>query len=171
MTASGLERIRMCWKNVCLFVLRQVWRADLTQVSSSAWPRGRLTPEWGWVRKCLPAFNLIKLAQPCSSGISGSICLYLTVGVDARMPAVQLPKTLELWHLKIFESFNFVSHGSGRPPWVGFYSTFNLITCWPRVHLYVLPVRVEHFMEFERKIYSEIPEITNPLFLKLWFFF
>ena len=89
------------------------------------------------------------------------------MGVDARMPAVQLPKTLELKHLKIFESLNFVSHGSGRPPWVGFYSTFNLITCWPRVHLYVLPVRVEHFMEFEREIYSEIPGITNTLFLKL----
>ena len=59
-----------------------------------------------------------------------------------------------------------MSHGSGRPPWVGFYSTFNLITCWPRVHLYVLAVRVEHFMEFERKIYSEIPGITNTLFLK-----
>ena len=48
-----------------------------------------------------------------------------------------------------------------------FDSTFNLITCWPRVHLYVLPVRVEHFMEFEREIYSEILGITNTLFLKL----
>ena len=50
---------------------------------------------------------------------------------------------------------------------LGFYSTFNLITFWPRVHLYVLAVRVEHFMEFEREIYSEIPGITNTLFLKL----
>ena len=119
------------------------------------------------MRKCLLAFNVIKLVILWSPSISRSICLYLTVGVDARMPAVQLPKTLELWHLKIFESFDFVSHGSGRPPWVGFYSTFNLITCWPRVHLYVLPVRVEHFMEFEREIYSEILGITNTLFLKI----
>ena len=88
MTSSGLERVHMCWKNVCLFVSRQFWRADLTQVSSSAWPRGRLTPEWGWVRKCLLAFNVIKLVK--------------------------------LWSLKIFENLNFVSHGSGRPPWVGF---------------------------------------------------
>ena len=139
MTSSGLERVHMCWKNVGLFVLHQVWRADLTQVSSSAWPRGRLTPEWGWVRKCLLAFNVIKLVK--------------------------------LWSLKIFENLNFVSHGSGRPPWVGFYSTFNLITCWPRVHLYVLPVRVEHFMEFERKIYYEILGITNTLFLKLYICF
>ena len=136
MTSSGLERVHMCWKNVCLFVSRQFWRADLTQVSSSAWPRGRLTPEWGRVRKCLLAFNVIKLVKLWSSSIW---------------------KYLKTWILCLM---GVVGH-------LGFDSTFNLITCWPRVHLYVLPVRVEHFMEFERKIYYEIPGITNTLFLRL----